>query len=339
MKPRLMFLGMALLLLSGCSFIGGSGPQAGTTPTLPEPVQTTEPAPDPNSAAHSFLDAWVAGDFERMYSMLSPDAQAATSLDDFTQAYVEVEDTLAAGQVDYELVSSLVGSPTRAEVRFRVTLQSAVLGPFSRETRMDLERGAGEGWRIAWTRATILPELEGGNQLSLNIINPTRANIYDHNDQAFAVEPIAGQDNVAGLWLVPNRIGDEAAEESMLSTLRRLFNLASTDPILQRYDNIRDTDWFVPLGEVPFEDYQAVGGLLASAGGAFPQTYAARYYYGSGLTPFAGGVAPHAVGYVGQIQAEELEQKLKEGYRGDEFVGRIGIESVYEDQLRGQPGG
>ncbi len=339
MKPRSMVLGMMLLLLSGCSFIGGGGPEAGTTPTLPEPVQTTESAPDPNSAARSFLDAWVVGDYERMYSMLSPDAQAAISLDDFSQTYIEVEDTLAANQVDYELVSSLVGSPTKAEVRFRITLQSAVLGPFSRETRMDLERAAGEGWRIVWTRATILPELEGGNQLSLNIVNPTRANIYDRNDQAFAVEPIAGQDNVAGLWLVPNRIGDEAAEESMLSTLRRLFNLASTDPILQRYDNIRDTDWFVPLGEVPFEDYQAVGGLLASVGGAFPQTYAARYYYGSGLTPFAGGVAPHAVGYVGQIQPEEYEQKLTEGYSGDEYIGRIGIEQVYEQQLRGQPGG
>ncbi|MEJ2012086.1 MAG: penicillin-binding transpeptidase domain-containing protein [Anaerolineales bacterium] len=330
---------LLLITLSACSLFSGGSPEAGVTPTLPEPVQTTEPAPDPNSAAHTFLDAWVAGDYERMYAMLTPDAQAANSLEDFSQIYVEVGDALAASQIDYELVSALVASPARAEVRFRVTLHSAVLGPFTRETRMDLERDSGEGWRVAWTHATVLPELESGNRLDLQIVNPTRANIYDRNDQALAVEPPAGQDNVAGLWIVPNRIGDEAAEESMLSTLRRLFNLASTDPILERYDNIRNTDWFVPLGEVPFEDYQTVGGLLASVGGVQPYTYAARYYYGSGLTPFAGGVAPHAVGYVGQIQAEELEQRLKEGYAGDEYIGRIGIEQVYEDELRGQPGG
>jgi len=338
-KIRSVVLSLLLLLLAGCSFGSGGTPAAGTTPTLPEPAQTTEPAPDPNSAARSFLDAWVVGDYERMYGMLSAEAQAAVPLDSFTQAYVDVEDALAAGQVDYELVSSLIANPGQAEVRFRVTLESAVLGAFTRETRMDLVRATGEGWRVAWTHATILPELEGGNRLSLSIVNPTRANIYDRDSQALAVEPPAGQDNVAGLWIVPNRIGDEAAEESMLSTLRRLFNLASTDPILERYDNIRNTDWFVPLGEVPLEDYQAVGGLLDSVGGALPYTYPARYYYGSGLTPFAGGVAPHAVGYVGQIQAEEYEQKLKEGYGGDEFIGRIGIEQVFEDQLRGQPGG
>jgi penicillin-binding protein 2 len=338
-KRRALVLALILFVLSACSLAGGGSPEAGGTPTLPEPVQTTEPAPDPNSAARAFLDAWVVGDYERMYSMLTPGAQAANSLEDFTQTYGDVEDALASNQLDYELVSALVASPERAEVRFRVTLQSTVLGAFTREPRMDLERASGEGWRVAWTHATILPELEGGNRLSLTIVNPTRANIYDRNDQALAVEPPAGQDNVAGLWLVPNRIGDEAAEETMLSTLRRLFNLASTDPILERYDNIRDTDWFTPLGEVPIEDYQTVGGLLDSVGGTLAYTYAARYYYGSGLTPFAGGVAPHAVGYVGQIQAEELEQKLKEGYRGDEYVGRIGIEKVYESELRGQPGG
>jgi penicillin-binding protein 2 len=338
-KRNLPLVALLLILIVGCSFSGSGGTGPELTPTLPDPVQTTEPAPDPNSAARQFLDAWVVGDYERMYAMLSPAARSVTPLESFSEAYRTVESTLAASRVEYELVSALVASPDRGEVRFRVVLQSSVLGSFAREARMDLSREQGGDWRIDWTPATILPELENGQLLSLAIINPARANIYDREGQALAAEPLAGQDNVAGLWIVPNRIGSEDAEESMLSTLRRLFNLADVDPILARYDNIRDTDWFVPLGVVPIEDYQAVGGLLDSVGGAFPQTYAARYYYGSGLTPFAGGVAPHAVGYVAQIQAEELEQRLAEGYSGDEFIGRIGIEQAYEAELRGTPGG
>lgn len=338
MKSKSSIFLLTTILLASCALGGKSNPETGT-PTLPAPVQTTDSAPDPNATAHVFLDSWVAGDFEHMYSMLIPGEQVAISFDDFAQAYTDVKDALAADQLDYELVSALVVSPGLAEVRFRVTLQSAVLGPFSRETQLNLEREPGQDWRVSWTYATILPEMEGGKQLSLSIVNPTRANIYDRDSQALAVEPPAGQENVAGLWIVPNRIGGEAAEESMLTTLRRLFNLASTDPILERYDNIRDTDWFTPLGEVQLEDYQTVGGLLDSVGGALAYTYPARYYYGIGLTPFAGGVAPHAVGYVGQIQAEEYEQRLKQGYGGDEFIGRIGIELVYESQLRGHPGG
>ncbi len=339
MKQRLPVLALLVMTLVGCTFFGSGSPEAGTTPTLPNPVQTTEPAPDPNSAARQFLDAWVVGDYERMYAMLSPGAREAEPLEAFSEAYRTVESTLAASQVEYQLVSALVASPARGEVRFRVTLHSAVLGAFSRETRMDLTREQGGDWRIDWTPATILPELENGQLLSLQIINPARANIYDRQGQALAAEPLAGQDNVAGLWIVPNRIGGQDAEESMLSTLRRLFNLVDVDPILARYDNNRNTDWFTPLGVVPYEDYQAVGGLLGSVGGVFAQTYAARYYYGSGLTPFAGGVAPHAVGYVAQIQTEEYEQRLSEGYSGDEFIGRIGIEDAYEKELRGKPGG
>lgn len=338
MKRRLPLTILFLVMLVGCTS-GPGNPAAGMTATLPEPVLTTEPAPDPNSAARQFLDAWVAGDYERMYAMLSLGAREAEPLDAFSEAYRTVESTLAASQVEYQLVSALVASPARGEVRFRVTLHSAVLGAFSRETRMDLVREQGGDWRIDWTPASILPELENGQLLSLQIVNPARANIYDRQGQTLAAEPISGQDNVAGLWIVPNRIGGQDAEESMLSTLRRLFNLADVDPILARYDNNRATDWFTPLGVVPFEDYQAVGGLLDSVGGVFAQSYAARYYYGSGLTPFAGGVAPHAVGYVAQIQAEELEQRLGEGYRGDEFIGRIGIEDAYETELRGTPGG
>jgi hypothetical protein len=113
----------------------------------------------------------------------------------------------------------------------------------------------------------ILPELEGGNGLSLTAVTPTRANIYDKNNQAFAAQAGAGQDNGAALWIVPNEIGDEDAEETMLSTLRRLFVLATVDPILERYDANRDTNWFTPLGVVPYEDYHTVGGLLESVGG------------------------------------------------------------------------
>jgi len=45
------------------------------------------------------------------------------------------------------------------------------------------------------------------------------------------------------------------------------------------------------------------------------------------------------VGYVSQIQEAEYEDRLAQGYQGDEFIGRIGIEAAFEDELRGVPGG
>jgi penicillin-binding protein 2 len=336
-KLLLTFLALSLSLGACGSGSNGTGP--GTTPELPDPVQTTEAAPNPDDTARQFLEAWKVGDYAGMYQQLSGLTQDDLSLEAFTERYQDIMRSAAITSLDYQIVSSLIVSPLRAEVRFRITLTSAAVGDIIRENRIDLSRVAGEPWRIAWTDAAILPELEGGNGLSLATITPTRANIYDRNNKAFAAEATADQPNAAALWIVPNQIGNEEAEDTMLSTLRRLFDLAIVDPILERYDAIRDTDFFTPLGVVPYDDYFAVGGLLGSLGGVQASWYSTRYYPGSGLTPFSGGAAPHAVGYVSQVQEAELEDYLARGYQGDEFVGRIGIERIFEDELRGAPGG
>lgn len=327
------------MLVSSCGLFRPTDPGSNGTPTLPDPLQTTESAPDPDSTAQHFLDTWKAGDYAGMYALLSPLTQDGLSEDDFVNRILEVMRGGAFVSVDFQIVSALVHSPQRAEVRYHIVLTSASVGEISRETRMDLTRSAGEDWRVAWTDTMIFPELDGGKGLSLTTVTPTRANIYDRNNQAFAAEAAAGQDNAAALWIVPNEIGDEEAEETMLSTLRRLFDLVSTDSILARYESFRGTDFFTPLGVAPNDDYKTVGGLLASVGGVRARTYSTRYYYGTGLTPFAGGAAPHAVGYVSQIQEAEYEDRLAQGYQGDEFVGRIGIEAAFEDELRGLPGG
>lgn len=334
----ILFLILAMVI-SSCGLINPTDPGSNGTPALPDPLQTTESAPDPDSAAQHFLDTWKDADYAGMYALLSPLTKDGLSEEDFTGRVQEIMRSGAFVDVDFQIVSALVNSPQRAEVRYRIVLTSASVGEISSETRMDLTRSAGEEWRVAWTDAMILPELEGGNGLSLTTVTPARANIYDRNNQAFAAEAAAGQDNAAALWIVPNEIGDDEAEETMLSTLRRLFDLVSTDSILARYETFRGTDYFTPLGVAPYIDYNTVGGLLVSVGGVRARTYSTRYYYGSGLTPFAGGAAPHAVGYVSQIQEAEYEDRLAQGYQGDEFIGRIGIEAAFEDELRGVPGG
>ncbi len=330
---------VSAIVLTACSGNETEAPLATETSGLPDPVQTTEAAPDPDDAARQFLNAWEAGDYTTMYARLSPLTRDGLSLEEFTGRYQEVMRSGAFSAVRAEVVSSLILSAKRAEVRYRVTLTSAVVGELVRETRIELTRDQGEGWGVAWTEAAILPELAEGRQLSLTTVTPTRANIYDHNGDAFASEANADQPNVASLWMVPNEIGDEDTEETMLSTLRRLFELASTDPIIDRYDPFRGTNFFIPLGVVPYEDYRSVSGLLNSLGGVKAASYSTRYYYGTGLTPFGGAASPHAVGYVSQIQESELEDRRAQGYAGDEYIGRIGVEAAFEQQLRGVPGG
>jgi penicillin-binding protein 2 len=323
MKRFIPFASM-MFLIASCTFGTGPSPTPGPSPTLPEPQVTTISAPDPEAVVKKFLELWDERAFDQMYGMLSPLTQDSVSRTAFLERYEDVGTALSLIGVDYEIVSSLV-NPQSAQVRYRLTLKSAVLGDIHRETWLDLTRVENE-WKVSWASESILPELSEDKKLLLAPLVPTRANIYDRNGLALAT-----QGEVTALWLVPNQIGDEKAEESMLGTLSRLLD-RSQESILALYDDIRQYDWYVNLGEVSYEEYQPFEATILAMDGVYPRTFSSRYY-------ISGGLAPHAVGYVGLIAAEEVEDYQRLGYLGDEFVGKTGLEWVYEDVLRGKPGG
>jgi len=321
---RALGLGLFLgLVLAGCNLSSGpSTPEP--SPVLPTPVITNVSAPDPEVAVRLFLDAWARGDLKAMYALLSPLSRDSQTEDEFIQYYEDVNQTAALTSVGYQITSALV-NPREAQVSYRITLTSSVVGDIVRDTYLSLIREGGE-WKVAWAPTTILPELTQGTSLYLDIITPTRANIYDRNGQGLAV-----QAETVGVYIVPNRIGDEKAEETMLTVLGRLFN-RSTGSIQALYEPFRGTDFLIPLGEVALEEFQRIEGTLGAVGGTGWDTYSGRYY------PL-GEQSSQAVGYVAQITKEQVDEYRQRGYAGDEFVGQTGLEFVFESQLRGQPGG
>lgn len=52
-----------------------------------------------------------------------------------------------------------------------------------------------------------------------------------------------------------------------------------------------------------------------------------------------GNVASHLLGYVGEIESEELKRLKEEGYRLGDWVGKDGIEKNYDKDIRGVDGG
>ena len=52
-----------------------------------------------------------------------------------------------------------------------------------------------------------------------------------------------------------------------------------------------------------------------------------------------GDVAAHLLGYTGELTAEELPRLREKGYRPGDVIGKAGVESAFEDQLRGEWGG
>src|SRR5699024_9934953 len=50
-------------------------------------------------------------------------------------------------------------------------------------------------------------------------------------------------------------------------------------------------------------------------------------------------VTTHLIGYIQELNEEELKEKEEEGYTLGDMIGKSGLEQEFEDKLRGQDGG
>ncbi len=316
-----------LIILAGCNTNNPTSeptPSATLTPTLPQPGVNTTQAPDAKEAAQAYLDAWRAEDYAAMYDMLTPVSQDAINEEAFTKRYRDFMAEGAFNDISTQILSSLIQTRT-SQVSYLVLLHSVLVGDFQRETTMNLSLEDGQ-WRVQWDDALIIPELTGGNTLSMEYKIPSRGNIYDAEGRA-----LVAQSDATALGLIPDQI-DPDQEAGLLGILSRILGI-NADTISKMYEDFPSgAGWYLPLRAVSAEDIQQYEDTLTGWPGLVMRPFRSRYY-------FEGGIAPHVVGYVSAIQEEEVEEYKRQGYRIDERVGRTGLEYWGESFLSGTRGG
>lgn len=326
MKRRLVVLGALLigsLALGACDLV--TGQPGANPPNVDGPV--AEPTRDlgvPDGVAQSFLDAWVEGNYEAMYSYLSSNSQAEYTLEAFTRTYTSTADTMRLIDLETTLLSVLTApAGSTAQAAFKVTYNTRILGPIERELTMQLV-SSGDRWGIVWTPALIFPELAGGNMLQMEIESPSRANIYDRNGQWL----VSANASTVTITVIPGEVG-ESYEEDMLNLLSQVLRVPP-DQIRQQYAGAPQ-DWVIPLGDADAEIVQENWDALRSYPPIGTIEKTGRRYYNL--------LAPHVLGYTAQIQLEQAESYAELGYRGDEIVGQGGLEQWGERYLAGTSGG
>ena len=307
---------MLLVLLTGC-FPGLSVrlPHSGT-PLAPD----SSNIPVAQETASQFLQAWQQDDYTAMYALLTRVSQDAVSREDFEQIYRDASVNLSLSKFDFSILSVLGGAQT-TQVNYRVFYHTALLGEMKRDIVMQLSLDQGQ-WRVAWDSGLILPELNGGNRLSIEYRVPSRGSIFDHNGKA-----IAAQADAMALGVEPGKLKKDQ-EEELLSILSQLTGKTPED-IRTLYHNSKED--YVPVGKSAAPEVLNLNERITAVSGLVVRPFRGRYYYD-------GGVAPHVTGYVQPIPAERLEEYRRNGYRGDEKVGAAGLEQWGEKDLIGQRG-
>ena len=329
MRRNLTFLLLLILTIMSTAACGASAAlrdsrvDAPPTATAAPPATTAPITEDPAGYARAFYRAWETGDYLGMYSLLSPTSQGLVDSAAFVSRYEEAMQTAAISAVRVQPLGLLQEGNT-AEFGVRVTLTSDVVGEISRDFAAPLAYEGGR-WGVVWDEGLILPELAGGNRLTLEARVPSRGNIYDATGKALAYQGSAYE-----LGVVPGLIENEAG---LLAALSEALGLPPED-IAEKYATALP-DWYVPVGVVAEEELQQYALALEpflDKGLATPKRRPMRLYSDTDS-------AAHVIGYMGAIPPEQLADYQALGYTGDEMVGIAGLEAWGEEYLNGERGG
>ncbi len=161
------------------------------------------------------------------------------------------------------------------------------------------------------------------NRIRLIRLEAPRGNIYDRSGSLLATNRPA-----YSVYVIP-----EDFDPGDFSELSRLLGF-SEDEIRKRITKAR-TASFTPVllkQDISKELAIKIEERRPRLSGVFIHVQALRFYP-------AGENAAHLVGYIGRISEEEYEWSDKSVYYRDSWVGRSGVEKIYDLHLRGEDGG
>lgn len=316
---------LVLAFLSSCG-TSGTGNSSGfsnffATPTpLPTAQAHITSAPDAQAAVTKYLDAMQKDDYPGMYDMLAQSSRDGITLEDFSKHYKNTLNEMSAASLEFTILSSLL-SPTSAQVAYRITYHTSLVGDIQRDIPMNLTNEGGS-WKVLWNDGLILPELAGGNQLAMEYSVPARGDIYDSKGQAIVSQADAFAFSIQTDQIDPDLRGTLTAE---------VGKLCGFDPqMIEDQIDFNGPGWNLKMCEATRDESQRL--LSISPGGLVATEYKSRYYFGTGL-------APQAVGYTQLISPEQLDTYRRRGYNGSEKIGQSGIEKWAEQYLAGKHGG
>ena len=160
------------------------------------------------------------------------------------------------------------------------------------------------------------------NRIAVRTVAPTRGVIVDRSGNLLALNQPSFT-----LAITPERAEDL---DNVLIMLSDLLGLTETDIELFKEARKRRR----PLSPVPLkyrlndEELAVIAVNKHVLSGVSVLSELTRHYP-------EGDLLGHALGYVGRIGIDDVDESEKEAYRGISHIGKVGLEAYYEDVLRG----
>ncbi|MBP7460711.1 MAG: penicillin-binding protein 2 [Candidatus Delongbacteria bacterium] len=160
------------------------------------------------------------------------------------------------------------------------------------------------------------------NRIRLVSINAPRGLIYDRNHRIVALNT-----NSYTVSITPYKIGDRER------TLKKICSILELDTEkIMKIGRVRSSYKPIPIARnVDYERIAMIEEHKEDLKGIDVERGQIRYYLFNDL-------ACHIIGYLNEVSEEEIDKLSEKGYSFGDLIGRSGVESEYENLLRGRDG-
>lgn len=274
-------------------------------------------------AFNVYKDAWIKQDFKSMYNMLSVDSKAYIAEEKFLERYTNVYSAMEANNMEIQIVGEKDRDKKSLEIPFTMTMNTIAGKVELKDFKATLVK-EDDGYKIKWNESLILPQMQQAeDKVGVDDYYAKRGSILDRNGNFLAQDDI-----VKSVGIHPSKFENEkAAKIKSIATILDISESYIEDQLAAN----TNPEHFVPIVSVLQSDSEKLN-KLSGIEGVQINDKNSRVYTG-------GEAIGNLVGYVGAITAEELENNKDKGYSETSFIGKAGLEKVYEDRLRGQDGG
>ncbi len=256
--------------------------------------------------------------YEDMYELLSDKSKEITSKETFLTRNQNIYEGIEVKNVK---VKTIVNEGNNI-LSYQMDMDT-IAGPVSFENKMTFERQDDKKYYINWDSTLIFPDLTSEDKVRVESSEGERGRILDRNGIALAEQGV-----IKSIGFVPGKIQDR---ESAIENASNLLGVSKEFIEGELSASYVQDDTFVPIKTLSKSDEEKIEDDLLKISGIMISDIEDRVY------PY-GEATSHLLGYIRGITEEELEEFSDKGYTTNSVIGKVGMERIFEDTLRGENG-
>jgi len=276
----------------------------------------------PEAVLSEFVKLTNEGNYEKMYELITEESKAKISKDDFIKRNQNIYNGIDMSNMQLELKTIEEIDSSNAEILYGITMDTSC-GQVGYSYTAKFVKDSNKEFKLTWSSNMIFPNLNDDDKVKVSTTAAKRGSLFDRYG-----ELLAGAGTVSSVGFVPGKMSEN--KESDIQQVATLLEV-SVDKINNELGKsyVKD-DTFVEIKKIASDNQDLKNALLQIKGIKISSSKARVY-------PLSEAAA-HLTGYVQGITAEELEKKADKGYTSTSVIGKSGLESVYEDRLKGTDG-